>query len=70
MSLYIGADILWGNGIECISRVVGMIGPFPKHWEKNYSGGKVSLDSWYDHSGKVAPPKMPLNTLEEKIAYL
>jgi serine/threonine protein kinase len=69
-SLYIGADVLWGNGIECISRVVGMAGPFPEHWRSCYSGGDVVLDWWYDHDGQVAPPKMPLDTLEKKIAHL
>lgn len=69
-SLYLGADVLWGNGIECISRVVGIIGPFPEHWKGSYSGGAVALDWWYDHSGRVAPLNMPLDTLEKKIAHL
>ncbi|KAK2601971.1 hypothetical protein QQS21_004484 [Conoideocrella luteorostrata] len=67
LSLHLGGNVIWGNGTTCISLLVGMLGPFPEHWKGSYSGGDVWEDWWWDHSGQICPPPVPLETLVEKI---
>lgn len=69
-SLYLGTEAHWGAGKQCISRLVAIMGPFPKRWKGHSFWGNNVLDWWYDHSGKLEPPVMPLSTLESKIDYV
>ncbi|KAH6699038.1 protein kinase [Leptodontidium sp. MPI-SDFR-AT-0119] len=68
LTLYLGFNPITGNGTMCVSRVIGILGPFPEHWKSSYTGGDAIVDWWWDHSGKVAPPELPLETLRAKIA--
>jgi hypothetical protein len=70
--LYLGVEVIWGNGPSMISRIVGTLGPLPEHWRGFYGDGTTANDWRYDQSGQ-----MPLSdilggykTLEHKVDRL
>jgi len=71
-SLAMGCNTHWGDGYQCVSRLIAMMGTFPEGWKGHFSAWEERskiLDWWYDHSGKLEPPRTPLPTLESKLDF-
>jgi serine/threonine protein kinase len=67
--IYLGVEVIWGEGSTLVSRIVSIAGPLPAHWKGHFENGTAAKDWWYDQSGQMPRSNIlgGYETLERKI---
>ncbi|KAI0006676.1 kinase-like protein [Xylariaceae sp. FL0662B] len=66
--LYTGIEITYGDGLTFVSRLVGVLGPFPEQWRGRYPDN-AGYEWWYDQTGQMPRTHVTwgYETLEHKL---
>ena len=67
--IYLGVEVIWGEGSTLVSRIVSIAGPLPAHWKGHFDNGTAAKDWWYDQSGQMPRSNIlgGYETLERKV---